>query len=330
MNIEGAGHRIGSSTLCALLVSTAAFVIMITNPASALEVSSKAAVIMDSASHKILVAKNPDLRLAPASTTKLMTAMVVLDYLKPDEVVQVSRDAAWTPSVKPKLVPGQMMSVQDLLYLALMRSINGAAVALAEAVAGSEKDFTALMNEKAAEIGAANTRFINATGLPGFGQYITAYDLALIMLKSLEYPEIKEIISTRVKLLSTERKDFFLTNTDRLLWSEEGLIGGKTGYTRAARHCFTFAAEKGEKTYVGALLGERVRQNLWQDAENLLTWSCEIDSAQSAPYIIVDNAKGKSAVGTYASYERPKQGKRLRKTRRLHHARLRKPVNKEA
>ncbi|MBI3592553.1 MAG: D-alanyl-D-alanine carboxypeptidase, partial [Nitrospirae bacterium] len=121
------------------------------------EIGARAAVVIDGATEKILYAKNPNWKLPPASTTKLVTAMVVLDRVNPESVLTISETAAGTPSVSPRLRAGERFTVREVLHLALMRSVNSAAVALAEAVAGSEEAFTSLMNEKAASIGAENT-----------------------------------------------------------------------------------------------------------------------------------------------------------------------------
>ncbi len=240
------------------------------------EISARAAVLVDSLSGTILYAKNPDLKLPPASTTKLITAMVALDKLGPDAETTVSKKAANTPSVEPHLTAGRVISVRELLYLALMRSINGAAVALAEAAAGSEQAFVSLMNKKAQSLGAKNTKFINASGLPGRKQHTTARDLAVLLKESLEYPLITEIIGTRLKVLDVDKKPVLLKNTNYLLWTDDDQIGGKTGYTRAARHCVVSASRKGDRTLIVALLGEPVRDHLWDDAKKLLDKGSEI------------------------------------------------------
>src|SRR4030067_1817651 len=202
--------------------------------------------------------------------------MVALDKLDPEAVITVSKRAANTPSVKPHLTAGQKISVKDLLYLALMRSINGAAVALAETVAGSEKAFVNLMNKKAQGVGAKNTKFINASGLPGRKQHTTARDLAELMKESLNYPIISEIINTRIKMLDVDKKQVLLKNTNYLLWTDDDQIGGKTGYTRAAHHCVVSASRKGERTLIVVLLGEPVRDYLWEDAKKLLDKGSEM------------------------------------------------------
>lgn len=283
--------RILKSYLFIFLISLATLILS-QGISSASEISAKAAVLVDSLSGEVFYAKNPDLKLPPASTTKLITAMVALDKLDPEAVVTISKKAANTPSVKPHLTAGQKISVKDLLYLALMRSINGAAVALAETVSGSEKAFVSLMNKKAQGVGANNTKFINASGLPGRKQHTTARDLAGLMKESLNYPLISEIINTRIKMLDVDNKQVLLKNTNYLLWSDDNQIGGKTGYTRAAKHCVVSASRKGERTLIVALLGEPVRDYLWEDAKTLLDKGYEmLDNADS---IIKTNHTGLS------------------------------------
>lgn len=250
------------------------------------DISARAAVVIDGTTGNILYAKNPNAKLYPASTTKLVTAMVVLDRLDPETTVTVSREAADTPSVSPRLRAGEKLKVRDLLNIALIRSVNSAAVALAEAVSGSEEAFTKLMNEKAVSIGAENTRYVNASGLPGDGQHITAYDLSLIMKESLRYPIIKEIVNTRAQQIYTEGgRKIFVRNTNHLLWTDEDVLGGKTGYTRAAKHCFVCAGQKGDKLLVAAVLGESVRDELWRDASTLLARGDDVLSKNREPEI---------------------------------------------
>ena len=280
-----------------------------------LEVSARAAVVLDGETERILYAKNPDLKLPPASTTKLVTAMVALDRLNPEDMVTISKKAAGTPSVAPRLIPRQKLRVSDLLYLSLMRSINGATVALAEAAAGSEWEFVKLMNKKAQDLGALNTRFINASGLPGKGQYITALDLAKIMKASLSYPLIREIMNTREKVLVTDRKNFVLRNTNRMLWVDDCFIGGKTGFTRAARHCLAFAATKGQSTFVAALLGEGVRDSLWQNANALLSTSVLVANGEASPEIYV-NAETPVLLASYDISKSAKKTKHYKKKKK--------------
>ena len=233
-------------------------------------IRSRSAIVVEGLTGKVLYAKDPDCRLPPASTTKLMTAIVATDKLDPSGILMVSKNAARIPRWRV-FKKGDRVSVEELLYAALIKSANDAAVTLAEAAAGSEKDFVQLMNQKAISIKAENTNFINSTGLPGPGQYTTVLDLATIMRYALGYPQLREIIGTPVAELSTARgKRVILKNTDKLLWSDKDLIGGKTGYTFEAGHCFVCAAERQNKRIIVAVLGSPSRKLLWKETEELI------------------------------------------------------------
>jgi D-alanyl-D-alanine carboxypeptidase len=146
-----------------------------------------------------------------------------------------------------------------------MKSINQAAVALAEAAAGSEDDFVILMNRKAKEIGAQDTLFANASGLPKGKQYSTASDLALIMKAALSYPLIRDILAKKICVIRTAAgREIFLENSNHLLWEDRTVIIGKTGYTGNARHCFVGAMDTGNGMVITAVLGARSRHSLWK------------------------------------------------------------------
>jgi D-alanyl-D-alanine carboxypeptidase (penicillin-binding protein 5/6) len=231
---------------------------------------SQAAVVMDASTGEILYGKNADSFLPPASTAKLMTAIVVMEKANLSDIVTISQKASNAPSLKAGFKKGDKVRIEGLLYAALLKSANDAAVALAEAIAGSEDCFVSLMNQKAVSIGAENTKFINATGLPGSGQYITALDLSRIMRYAMSYPKLKGILATPLAKVSTEKgKVIFLRNIDELLWTDKEIIGGKTGYTCSAKHCFVFAAERDRKTIIVSLLGSPSRKNLWQEGKKL-------------------------------------------------------------
>jgi D-alanyl-D-alanine carboxypeptidase (penicillin-binding protein 5/6) len=252
---------------------------------------SRAAVVMDASTGRILYAKNPNLRCLPASTTKLMTAIVVMENTNLADIVTISNKAANVSPHKAGFKRGDKVTVEKLLYAALLGSANDAAVALSESFTGSEARFVELMNKKAVEIGARDTKFINSNGLPGSGQYITAYDLSKIMNYALRYPTLKKIIGTRVTGVSTENGNaIFLKNTNRLLWSDEDLVGGKTGYTRKARHCFVCAAERDNGTVVIALLGSPSRENLWEETEELIGKGFEAIANKEEPTIYFTKA----------------------------------------
>lgn len=250
------------------------------------EINAPSAVAVDAQTGRILYGKNPHLKLPPASTTKLVTAMVALEHLDPEKKVTISKKAAKTQSVSPRLMEGEVYTVRDLIYLALMRSVNSAAVALAEASAGSEQDFVKLMNIKVQKIGAKDTKFINASGLPGKGQYTTVYDLTKIISHALAYPLIKEAVNTRVYLVrSQDGKEHFIQNTNHLLWSEDNMIGGKTGYTRSAKHCFVSANRVNGRVIYTAILGDSNRENLWRDTQQLIAQAEDVLTGKQEPVV---------------------------------------------
>lgn len=273
--------------------------------ASADEVSSRAAVVIDASTGRILYAKNPDLKLAPASTTKLMTAIVAIENADLKDIVTISRNASHVSPHKAGFKAGDRVSIEKLLYAALVNSGNDAAVALAEGVAGSEARFVEMMNKKAASIGASNTKFINPHGLPGPGQYITASDLSKIMTYALRYPKLKEIIGTRVTEISTQNgHSIFLKNTNRLLWSDDELVGGKTGYTNKARHCFVCAAERQRDTVVVAVLGSPSRSDLWKESETLIVKGFELMESKGEPVVYLSKVDDESPVMERVSYKK--------------------------
>jgi D-alanyl-D-alanine carboxypeptidase (penicillin-binding protein 5/6) len=269
------------------------------------EISSRAAVVIDASTGKLLYAKNPDLKLAPASTTKLMTAIVTIENTDLKDVVTISRNASNVSPHKAGFKAGDRVNIEKLLYAALVGSANDAAVALAEGVAGSQARFVEMMNEKAASIGANNTRFINPHGLPGPGQYITASDLSKIMTYALKYPKLREIIGTRVTEISTQKgHSIFLKNTDRLLWSDDELVGGKTGYTRKARHCFVCAAEREGDAVVVAVLGSPSRSDLWKESKTLIVKGFDLMESKGEPIVYVSKVDDESPVVERVSYKK--------------------------
>ncbi|MBI5188519.1 MAG: D-alanyl-D-alanine carboxypeptidase [Nitrospirae bacterium] len=269
------------------------------------EIRSRAALVMDASTGRVLYAKNPNLKLPPASTTKLMTAIVAIEKADLNDVITISKRAVSVAPTKAGFKAGEKVTIEALLYAALLRSANDAATALAEAVAGSEAKFVQLMNRKAIAIGAKDTKFINPHGLPGPGQYITAHDLSKIMRHALKYPRLKEIIGTRVAEVSTERgKALFLENTNRLLWVDEDLVGGKTGYTRKAGHCFACAGEREKNTVVVALLGSPSRENLWKEAELLIDKGFQIMANKEEPVIYFTKADYDALNVKKASYKK--------------------------
>ncbi len=246
-------------------------------------IAAKAWIVVDE-NDSVLSEKYPSAKLPPASTVKLVTAMVALDRLDPSTSVTVSKRAQAARSGKPRLKAGDVLTVSDLLHLALMRSINAAAVALAEGAGGSENAFVAMMNQKAKDIGANDTHFETASGLPKGRQYTTARDLTIILKRALMYPLIREILGKKGWMVKTAAgRELYLSNTDNLLWSRTDMIGGKTGFTCNARHCFVGAMDTEKGLIYTAVLGAPSRSRLWKSALRLADIGIRLQPDRSSP-----------------------------------------------
>lgn len=237
-------------------------------------VSAKAAVLMDANTGEILYAKNPHLKLPPASTTKIITTLVTLDHMNLNDIAVASARAAMAEPSKLGLRPGDRMTIKDLLYSIMLKSANDASVAVAEKTGGSVSRFAEMMNEKARELGAVDTHFSNPNGLPAPNHYTTAYDLALIFSKAEENPLFAKITKTKIapiRIVSTSgrSKKLYVQNHNKLLWTFEGAEGGKTGYTHAAMHCFTGMVSQDGRKLVVSMLGSK---DNWKDVTRLLDY----------------------------------------------------------
>ena len=242
------------------------------------DLTARAAVLIDAVSGKVLYQKEGDLRLPPASTTKVMTALVTLESgRKFNEMLTVSKEATRVPAMKLYLRPGQTISIDDLLYSALLSSANDAAVVLAEGIGGSVEHFAELMTLKARQIGATNTNFTNPHGLTAPEHYSSAKDLALIFRYAMRNPTFREIVQTKISSVSsstvvrnkTVLRRISVRNHNRLLWNFDGALGGKTGYTAAAQKCFVGAVQRNDMTLIVAILGAR---DQWGDTRKLLEY----------------------------------------------------------
>lgn len=206
-----------------------------------ISLNSESAVLLSPWTKRVLYSKSPHQRLIPASTVKIMTALLVLKKSHAKKKVVVSKLASSMEPSKVYIKEGEEYLTEDLLKALLLNSGNDASVALAESVAGSEENFVDMMNEMVRSIGARNTHFKNSNGLPEKGQYSTAYDLALIVreaMKNKRFVDIMELKRAEIKELKSGRR-IKLKNHNKSLWSDAPyLILGKTGYTKKARHCF--------------------------------------------------------------------------------------------
>jgi serine-type D-Ala-D-Ala carboxypeptidase (penicillin-binding protein 5/6) len=240
--------------------------------------TAKSAVIINALNGDMIYGKNPHLPLPPASTTKMMTAILVLERLPLDQKVVISRKAANVSPSKAGLTRGAEYSVKDLLSCILVSSSNDAAVALAEAAAGSEEVFVDLMNHKAEQLGMRETRFVNATGLTDKkkNQYSTAYDLAKLMRAAGSDSRIDAIMGiTTASVSGSDGRAIPIRSHNKMLWQMPYFVKGKTGWTLAARHTFIGTNYESNKRIMFALLSS---ERPWIDIRHLATFGLLLHS----------------------------------------------------
>lgn len=263
-------------------------------PASAFDpdenLTARAALLMDASTGRILYQKEADLRLPPASTTKVMTAILTLESgHKLTESLTVSKDATRLPATKLYLRPGQTMSIEELLYGIMLASANDASVVLAEGISGSVESFAEQMTKKAHELGAINSNFTNPHGLTAPDHYSTARDLAILFRYAMRNALFREIVQTKFSSVNSTAlvrkkvvpRRISVRNHNRLLWDFDGALGGKTGYTVAAQKCFVGAVQRNGVTLIVSILGAR---DQWGDTKRLLAYGFDnYESLKAAP-----------------------------------------------
>lgn len=220
--------------------------------------AAKCMAVIDADSKRTLFSRNADERRGMASTTKIMTALVILENLDPESEHEIPGCAVGVEGSSVYLRVGERLTVRELLYCLMLESGNDAAAALACICAGSTDDFAAMMNERAAELGLKDTHFANPHGLSDKEHYTTAHDLAVIAAEAMEYPLFREIASSvraRVRYDGLENGRH-LTNHNRLLTRFEGCIGIKTGFTRTDGRCLVSAAERDGVTLIAVTLSD--------------------------------------------------------------------------
>ncbi|MHB1419964.1 MAG: D-alanyl-D-alanine carboxypeptidase family protein [Bacillota bacterium] len=219
-------------------------------------VSSQAAVLIDGYSGQVLYAKAAEEHRPPASTTKIMTALLALENGELGQVVAISPKAAAVGESSIYLEPGEKMLFLDLVKGALIKSGNDACVALAENVAGSEDLFVWMMNRQVRLLGSRSTNFKNTNGLPAKGHYSSALDLAMIARYALQNPVFAEIVRTKETVIADDQGNWprYLSNTNRLLWKYPGADGVKTGTTDAAGQCLVASATRNGRNLLAVVL----------------------------------------------------------------------------
>ena len=244
--------------------------------AGEIEVSAKAVLLMEKETGEILYEKASHDKLEPASVTKIMTLLLVMEAMDSgaftlESTVQVSARAASMGGSQVYLKEGEVMTVHDLLKAVAVASGNDASVALAEYIAGSESAFVERMNQRAAELGMEDTTFLNCTGLPAPGHLTSAHDIALMSRELiLHHPQIREY--STIWMDSLRDGAFQLANTNKLVRFYEGCTGLKTGSTDAAGFCVSATAERDGMELIAVVLGCPDKDARSRDAQALLNF----------------------------------------------------------
>ncbi len=259
--------------ICLMLTITIIFLFTTTNIYSdqSINLQGETAVLIDATTGEILYEKKMHQEMYPASTTKIMTAVLTLEHCELDETVIIDEETPFTEGSRIYLLENEIVTVEQLLHALLIESANDAAVALAKHISGSVEDFADLMNQKANELGALNTHFTNPNGLPDDAHYTSAYDLSMIARYALKNDKFREFIRTiNYHMPATNKQDErYFKITNRLLWDSKKIFeyngeyvapkyeyatGVKTGYTIAAGYCLVASAEKNGREVISVVL----------------------------------------------------------------------------
>lgn len=241
--------------------------------AEEIDISARAAILIDAASGRVLYAKNADARCPMASTTKIMTALLALENSAPNEIVTASERAAGTGGTSIYLSAGETLSMEEMLKGLMLRSGNDAAVAIAEHIGGSVENFAAMMNARAEELGA-DAHFVTPNGLDAEGHGASARAMALIAREALRRDDFRALVGAQRATIPWRDNQYnrVLNNKNRLLREYEGATGVKTGFTKKAGRCLVFSAERDGMELIGVVLN----CGAWFDeAERLLDWGFE-------------------------------------------------------
>ena len=249
--------------------------------------NAKSAIMIEASTGEILFQKNKDEKLAPASMTKMMSMLLIMEEiengnLKWNEMITTSEKASSMGGSQIFLKVGEKMTVEDLLKGVAIASGNDAVVALAERVSGSEEQFVKRMNTRAKDLGLKNTNFINATGLTADNHYSSAYDMSLIAKELVKHEKILEFTSTYEDYLRKDTKSpFWLVNTNRLVRFKEGVDGLKTGFTDEAGYCLTATMKKDNMRLITVVMKEENTSKRSADTTKMLDYGFNIYMIQT-------------------------------------------------
>ena len=272
-------------------------------------INAKSAILIEASSGKVLYEKNIHERFAPASMTKMMSLVLIMENienrnLRMDEIVRTSKNASSMGGSQIFLEENEEMTVEDLLKGITIGSANDATVSLAERIAGTESAFVDMMNKKAKELGLKNTLFKNSTGLDEEGHYSSAYDMSIIAKELVKHEKILEFSSIYETYLrvNTDNK-FWLVNTNKLVRFYEGVDGLKTGYTEDAGYCLTATINKDNMRLIAVVMGEPTSNIRNSEVSSLLDYGYNL--YQKDEYVtkdeILDKVKVEKGKEEYAN-----------------------------
>lgn len=245
-----------------------------------LDVSAPSAIVIDATSGKVLWQKDADESRFPASTTKIMTALLLIEHCLPDDVITAPADVEKVKEASMHLKPGEKVTVRNMLYAMMLRSANDGCYAVAMHIAGSVEAFAKMMNDRAKQIGCTNTHFHNPNGLNDPQHTTTAHDLALIGREAMRYPIFREVVKTyKYKIDRSENvHDRIMVNHDKYLRKDPTADGIKTGYTVPAGHCFVGSSSRNGFRVITVVMKSPHWQN---DHHALLDYAFQNFEAQS-------------------------------------------------
>lgn len=235
--------------------------------------NSRRYIVYDRISKSMIIGKNEDVKSAMASTTKIMTSIVILEKADLDEMVTVSAKAGGTGGSRLGLKKGDKASVKNLLYGLMLRSGNDAAVALAEHVGGSVKEFAEIMNEKASELGLTNTHFVTPHGLDDANHYTTALELAKLTDYAMNNETFAKIVGTKSITIYINNQPRQINNTNELLGTLNGVVGVKTGFTNNAGRCLVTETKRNNMDIITIVLGADTKKDRTKDSVNLIEYT---------------------------------------------------------
>ena len=248
-------------------------------------VKAKSSALYNPDTKSFLYQNNASTPLPLASTTKIITALIAIETLNPEEIIKITKEAVGVEGSSLYLSDGDELTAKDLIYGVLLQSANDAATALALHISGDISSFAAKMTDRANEIGAINTNFENPHGLDSKEHYTTAHDLSLIAAEALSNDTFRKITSTRKYTFKIGDETRTIVNHNKLLNSYDGCIGVKTGYTKKSGRCLVSAAERDGVTLIAVTLND---PDDWQDHTDMLDYGfSELESVKLTDVISI-------------------------------------------